>query len=105
MPLTVFAFVYSPDLSPIEGAFSKLKAFLRRVGPRPRQDLYEALSQALGMPLLPRTLSAGFLTAAISLLNRRYHEHSIFLLSALYIIILFYETDRAIIAALFGTDL
>ena len=38
---------YSPDLSPIEGAFSKLKAFLRRVGPRTRQDLYEALSQAL----------------------------------------------------------
>ncbi len=38
---------YSPDLSPIEGAFSKLKAFLRRVGPRTRQDLYEAVSQAL----------------------------------------------------------
>lgn len=38
---------YSPDLSPIEEAFSKLKAFLRRVGPRTQQDLYEAISQAL----------------------------------------------------------
>jgi transposase len=38
---------YSPDLSPIEGAFSKLKAFLRRIGARTRQDLYEALGEAL----------------------------------------------------------
>lgn len=38
---------YSPDLSPIEEAFSKLKAFLRRIGARTHQDLYEALSQAL----------------------------------------------------------
>lgn len=38
---------YSPDLSPIEEAFSKLKAFLRRVGARTREDLVEALSQAL----------------------------------------------------------
>jgi transposase len=38
---------YSPDLSPIEEAFSKLKAFLRRVGARTREDLVEALSLAL----------------------------------------------------------
>ena len=38
---------YSPDLSPIEGAFSKLKAFLRRIGARSRQDLYQALQDAL----------------------------------------------------------
>jgi transposase len=38
---------YSPDLSPIEEAFSKIKAFLRRMGARTREDLYEALSQAL----------------------------------------------------------
>jgi transposase len=38
---------YSPDFSPIEGAFSKIKAFLRRVGARTRQDLYQALGQAL----------------------------------------------------------
>src|SRR5438105_2053517 len=38
---------YSPDLSPIEGAFSKLKTFLRRIGARTPQDLYEALGEAL----------------------------------------------------------
>jgi transposase len=38
---------YSPDLSPIEEAFSKIKAFLRRKGARTREDLDEALSQAL----------------------------------------------------------
>jgi transposase len=43
----LFLPAYSPDLSPIEEAFSKLKAFLRRVGARTRQDLYEALSHAL----------------------------------------------------------
>lgn len=43
----LFLPAYSPDLSPIEEAFSKLKAFLRRAGARNRQDLYHALSQAL----------------------------------------------------------
>src|SRR5260221_5132420 len=38
---------YSPDLSPIEEAFSKLKAFLRRVGARTPETLQEALRQAL----------------------------------------------------------
>ncbi len=38
---------YSPDLSPIEEAFSKIKAFLRRVGARTREALQEALEQAL----------------------------------------------------------
>jgi transposase len=38
---------YSPDLSPIEEAFSKLKAFLRRVGARTPEALQEAISQAL----------------------------------------------------------
>ncbi len=40
---------YSPDFSPIEEAFSKLKAFLRKVGARTREDLQEALIQALGI--------------------------------------------------------
>lgn len=39
---------YSPDLNPIEGMFSKLKAFLRRVGPRSREVLDEAIGVALG---------------------------------------------------------
>ncbi len=38
---------YSPDLSPIEEAFSKLKTFLRRVGARTREDLWQALADAL----------------------------------------------------------
>jgi transposase len=43
----LFLPTYSPDLSPIEEAFSKLKAFLRWVGARTREDLYEALSHAV----------------------------------------------------------
>lgn len=38
---------YSPDLSPIEEAFSKLKTALRRAGARTREALEEAISQAL----------------------------------------------------------
>jgi transposase len=38
---------YSPDFSPIEEAFSKLKTFLRRVGARTREALQEAIAQAL----------------------------------------------------------
>ncbi len=38
---------YSPDFSPIEEAFSKLKAFLRRAGARTREALEEAIIQAL----------------------------------------------------------
>ncbi|HYU74828.1 MAG TPA: IS630 family transposase [Ktedonobacteraceae bacterium] len=38
---------YSPDLSPIEEAFSKLKAFLRRAGARTPETLQEAIGQAL----------------------------------------------------------
>lgn len=38
---------YSPDLSPIEETFSKLKAYLRRAGARTREALQEAIGQAL----------------------------------------------------------
>jgi transposase len=38
---------YSPDLNPIEQAWSKLKAYLRRVGARTRDALQEAIAQAL----------------------------------------------------------
>jgi transposase len=40
---------YSPDFSPIEETFSKIKAFLRRVGARTPEALQEALGQALQM--------------------------------------------------------
>jgi len=38
---------YSPDLSPIEEAFSKLKARLRREGARTKEALVEAIGRAL----------------------------------------------------------
>ena len=43
----LFLPTYSPDFSPIEGAFSKLKTFLRRVGARTPETLLEAIAQAL----------------------------------------------------------
>jgi transposase len=38
---------YSPDFSPIEETFSKLKTYLRRAGARTREGLEEAICQAL----------------------------------------------------------
>jgi transposase len=38
---------YSPDFAPIEQAFSKLKATLRRLGARTREALEAAIAQAL----------------------------------------------------------
>jgi transposase len=38
---------YSPDFSPIEETFSKLKGYLRRAGARTREALQEAICQAL----------------------------------------------------------
>lgn len=37
---------YSPDLNPIELAFSKLKAHLKRIAARTIEDLWEAIGQA-----------------------------------------------------------
>ena len=38
---------YSPDLNPIEEAFAKVKALLRRAGSRTRETLVEAMGWAL----------------------------------------------------------
>jgi transposase len=38
---------YSPDLTPIEEMFSKLKEFLRRVGARAKEHLYDAIGEGL----------------------------------------------------------
>ena len=38
---------YSPDFAPIEQAFSKLKTYLRRVGPRTREALEAAIATGL----------------------------------------------------------
>ena len=43
----LFLPAYSPDFSPIEEAFSKVKAFLRCMRARTREALQEALAQAL----------------------------------------------------------
>jgi len=40
---------YSSDLNPIERAFSKLKAHLRRIGARTFTDLFEALGDICDM--------------------------------------------------------
>ena len=38
---------YSPDLNPIEEAFSKIKGILRRAGARTKEALLEVLGEAL----------------------------------------------------------
>jgi transposase len=39
---------YSPDLNPIEEAFSKVKHLLRKIGARGKKSLVEAMGRALG---------------------------------------------------------
>ena len=39
---------YSPDFNPIEMAFSKLKAYLKRRAARTVDDLWEAIAEAIG---------------------------------------------------------
>ena len=43
----VFLPSYSPDLNPIEEAFSKIKGIVRKVGARTREELVEAIGRAL----------------------------------------------------------
>ena len=46
--------VYSPDLNPIEMAFAKLKALIRRAAARTYDDLWRTLGRKRdGDPLLP----------------------------------------------------
>lgn len=45
----VFLPSYSPDLSPIELAFSKIKEALRRAGARTQAELDEAITQAINL--------------------------------------------------------
>ena len=40
---------YSPDLNPIEMAFAKLKAHLRRIGARTIDDLWHAVGNICGL--------------------------------------------------------
>ncbi len=43
----VFLPSYSPDMNPIEEAFSKIKHLVRKVGARGREALVEAIGRAL----------------------------------------------------------
>jgi transposase len=45
----LFLPAYSPDFSPIELAFSKLKSYLRKVGARSRESLIEAIGEAISL--------------------------------------------------------
>ena len=45
----LFLLAYSPDLNPIEMAFSKLKAHLRRIGARTYDTLIHALGDICGL--------------------------------------------------------
>ncbi len=56
----LFLPAYSPDFSPIEEAFSKLKTFLRRVGARTREAGHSAIAQAL--PLITAQDARGWFT-------------------------------------------
>jgi transposase len=56
----LFLPAYSPDFSPIEEAFSKLKTFLRRQGARRREALQEAIATALD--LITATDALGWFT-------------------------------------------
>jgi transposase len=57
---------YSPDLTPIEQAFSKLKAILRGLGARTREALEEAIRLAVDA-ITPADATAWFAHAGYSL--------------------------------------
>jgi len=62
---------YSPDLSPIEEAFSKLKTVLRRAGARTREALEEAIGQALLTISAASMRMGGFSIVVIFFLGKR----------------------------------
>ena len=53
---------YSPDLSPIEEAFSKVKGLLRKAGARTREALLAAIGEALSA-ITPEDVAADSATA------------------------------------------
>ncbi len=70
----LFLAPYSPDFSPIEEAFSKVRAILRKAAARERGTLVEAIGRALWAVSARRMRGAGSATAATrSTLNL--HEH------------------------------
>lgn len=61
----IFLPSYSPDFSPIEETFSKVKTFLRRAGVRTREALHEAIGQAL-LTVTTQDAQGGSIIVAIS---------------------------------------
>jgi len=57
---------YSPDFTPIEQAFSKLKAILRRLGARTKEALWEAMQVAVEA-ITPNDANAWFAHAGYAL--------------------------------------
>ena len=55
---------YSPGFSPIEEAFSKLEALLRRAAARTRETLVEAMGRALDDVVTPRDALGWFVHCA-----------------------------------------
>lgn len=67
----------SPDVSPIEEAFSKLKTFLRRAQARTHEALQEALAQAITTITPQDATSAGLVTVGMrSIMDREGGETS-----------------------------
>jgi len=56
---------YSPDYTPIEEMYSKVKQFLRRVAARVKGDLYDAIGEAL-REVTPRDIIGWFKEAGLS---------------------------------------
>ena len=57
---------YSPDFTPIEQAFSKIKAIVRRLGARTKETLWEAMRVAIEA-ITPEDASAWFAHAGYAL--------------------------------------
>ena len=59
---------YSPDFNPIEEMFSKLKEFLRRVGARAKEHLYDAIGDGL-REVTPRDILGWFRHAGLCVMQ------------------------------------
>ncbi len=60
---------YSPDLNPIEEAFSKIKGLVRKAGARTREALVEAIGRALAA-ITPEDVAGWFDHAGYELLDQ-----------------------------------
>ena len=60
---------YSPDYTPIEPLWSKVKTYLRRVAARSKESIYEALGEALGR-VTPQDIIGWFVHAGLCATHR-----------------------------------